>query len=126
MFATLRFHHRGSNPVQHHQSVIGIFTYRPGMMNTDVSKAGTFTSQSHRRRHISPSLQPVLTANNAISARYGGNSLNSCADRGDHLVLKASWTKGGKERIIPIRTEQQREVINLVHRAKCGFLSLEY
>ncbi|VAW74112.1 Integrase [hydrothermal vent metagenome] len=27
------------------------------------------------------------------------------ADRGDQLVLKASWTKGGKERVIPIRTE---------------------
>jgi Integrase len=25
----------------------------------------------------------------------------SFADRGDHLVLKASWTKGGRERTIP-------------------------
>ena len=40
----------------------------------------------------------------------------SFADRGDHLVLKASWTKGGKERIIPIRTEQQREILNRAHR----------
>ena len=29
------------------------------------------------------------------------------ADRGDVLHLKASWTKGGKERDIPIRTEAQ-------------------
>lgn len=33
------------------------------------------------------------------------------ADRGDHLMLKASWTKGGKPRTIPIRTDQQRDVL---------------
>ena len=36
----------------------------------------------------------------------------SYADRGDHLELKASWTKGGKARVIPIRTAEQREVVN--------------
>ena len=29
------------------------------------------------------------------------------ADRGDRLALKASWTKGGREREIPIRTAEQ-------------------
>jgi len=38
------------------------------------------------------------------------------ADRGDHLTLKASWTKGGKARDIPIRTEAQREVLNRAHQ----------
>jgi integrase len=33
------------------------------------------------------------------------------ADRGDHLQLKASWTKGGRERIVPIRTAQQRALL---------------
>ena len=33
------------------------------------------------------------------------------ADRGDVLLLKASWTKGGKEREVPIRTEDQRQVL---------------
>ena len=33
------------------------------------------------------------------------------ADRGEVLHLKASWTKGGKERDIPIRTEVQRELL---------------
>ena len=33
------------------------------------------------------------------------------ADRGDVLHLKASWTKGGRERDIPIRTEAQRELL---------------
>ena len=45
------------------------------------------------------------------------------ADRGDHLVLKASWTKGGRERTIPIRTEAQRDVLNRA-RWLAGFGSL--
>jgi len=40
----------------------------------------------------------------------------SFADRGDHLVLKASWTKGGRERTIPVRTEAQRDVLNRARR----------
>ncbi len=38
------------------------------------------------------------------------------ADQGDHLVLKPSWTKGGKARVIPIRTENQRRVLNRAHK----------
>lgn len=38
------------------------------------------------------------------------------ADRRDHLVLKASWTKGGKEREIPVRTDKQRAVLDRAHR----------
>jgi hypothetical protein len=34
------------------------------------------------------------------------------ADRGDKLVLKASWTKGGREREIPVRTLRQRQLLN--------------
>jgi site-specific recombinase XerC len=33
------------------------------------------------------------------------------ADRDDHLQLKASWTKGGRERTIPIRTSDQRALL---------------
>tara|TARA_R110001599_G_scaffold353815_1_gene598836 strand:- start:83933 stop:84346 length:414 start_codon:yes stop_codon:yes gene_type:complete len=33
------------------------------------------------------------------------------ADRGKHLHLKASWTKGGRERTVPIRTSEQRAVL---------------
>ncbi len=38
------------------------------------------------------------------------------ADRGDTLVLKPSWTKGSKERAIPVRTHAQRDVLIRVHR----------
>ena len=40
----------------------------------------------------------------------------SVADRRDYLQLKASWTKGGKARQVPIRTEEQRRLINLAHK----------
>ena len=38
------------------------------------------------------------------------------ADQGDHLVLKRSWSKGGKSRVIPIRTENQRHVLDRAHK----------
>jgi integrase len=40
----------------------------------------------------------------------------SFADWGDHLVIKGSLTKGGKERIIPVRTVVQRDVLNRARR----------
>lgn len=38
------------------------------------------------------------------------------ADRGDKLVLKGSWTKGGRPREIPIRTAYQRGVLEEAKR----------
>ena len=40
----------------------------------------------------------------------------SYADRGDRLVLKDTWTKGGKAREIPMRNTAQREVVARAHR----------
>jgi hypothetical protein len=39
----------------------------------------------------------------------------SFADQGDHLRLRASWCKGGRPREIPIRTPEQRELLNECH-----------
>lgn len=38
------------------------------------------------------------------------------ADQGDHVRLKASWTKGGKSRIVPLLTQEQRAALNRAHR----------
>ena len=38
------------------------------------------------------------------------------ADRGDHLHLKASWTKGGRDRTVPIRTREQRALLEQAKR----------
>ena len=38
------------------------------------------------------------------------------ADQGDHIRLKASWTKGGKSRVVPILRQDQRAVLDRAHR----------
>jgi hypothetical protein len=38
------------------------------------------------------------------------------ADQGDHLRIKGSWTKGGRERVIPITTPEQRATLDKAHR----------
>lgn len=40
----------------------------------------------------------------------------SYADRGDHIALKGSWTKGGRERTVPITTTEQRDALHAAHR----------
>ena len=42
------------------------------------------------------------------------------ADHGDHLVLDASWCKGGRDRVIPILTEAQRELLKEAKQLACG------
>jgi len=38
------------------------------------------------------------------------------ADQKDHIQLKSTWCKGGRARVIPIRTTQQRDVLNRAHQ----------
>ncbi|WP_405232067.1 phage integrase N-terminal domain-containing protein [Lentisalinibacter salinarum] len=40
----------------------------------------------------------------------------SYAVRQDHICLKASWTKGGRERSVPIIRESQRALLEEIHR----------
>jgi site-specific recombinase XerC len=42
------------------------------------------------------------------------------ADQGNALRLKAPWTKGGRERELPIRTEAQRAVLNEAKKLAAG------
>lgn len=42
------------------------------------------------------------------------------ADRSDHITLKASWTKGGKERDVPVRSDEQRAVLDRARRLAAG------
>ena len=47
----------------------------------------------------------------------------SYADQGDTIKLKPSWTKGGKERVIPVQSNEQRECLNQA-RSLAGMGSL--
>ncbi len=58
--------------------------------------------------HMSLCLQALFGLRRAESIKI----VPKWADRGDRLVLKASWTKGGREREIPIRTQEQRQLVD--------------
>lgn len=42
--------------------------------------------------------------------------ISSIADKGDHIELQASWTKGGIQRVIPITTADQRQCLDQAKR----------
>jgi Phage integrase, N-terminal/Integrase len=58
--------------------------------------------------HMSLCLQALFGLRRAESIKI----VPKWADRGDRLVLKASWTKGGREREIPNRTQEQRQLVD--------------
>jgi integrase len=91
---------------------------------TNESKAKTVTHEQLekiRDEHVRMSLELQQTF--GLRREEAMKFQPSFADRGDHLVLKASWTKGGRERTVPIRTEEQRDVLNRARRL-AGFGSL--
>jgi hypothetical protein len=79
---------------------------------TNVSKAKDLDpAQLERVRdlHIRVSLR--LQAAFGLRREESIKIIPTWADRGDSLVLKDSWTKGGRAREIPIRTEAQRQLL---------------
>jgi hypothetical protein len=84
-------------------------------MVSAVSKAKTLSAAQLARitdRHVylSLELQRAFGLRREEALKFRPNY----ADRGDRLVLKASWTKGGKSRVIPIRTDEQRKILGRV------------
>lgn len=91
---------------------------------TDESKAKSVTQSQLdkiRDEHVRMSLE--LQQAFGLRREEAMKFQPSFADQGDHIVLKASWTKGGRERVIPVRTEEQRNVLNRARRL-AGFGSL--
>jgi len=84
---------------------------------TNESKAKTVTREQLekvRDEHVRMSLELQQAFG---LRREEAMKIRPCiADQGDHLFLQRSWTKGGRERIVPIRTEQQRELLDRAHR----------
>lgn len=84
---------------------------------TDESKAQTLIAEQLtkvRDDHVRMSLE--LQAAFGLRREEAIKFIPGYADKGDHLALKDTGTKGGKTREIPIRTEAQREVLDRVHR----------
>ena len=80
---------------------------------TNVSKARELTSGD-----LSKATDPYTRMSLKLQSAFGLRRAESIkiqpwwADRGDKLVLKDSWTKGGREREVPIRNEAQRQVLD--------------
>ena len=80
---------------------------------TNVSKARDLTAGD-----LAQITDPYTRASLQLQAAFGLRREESLkiqpgwADRGATLVLKASWTKGGRSREIPIRTAEQRRVLD--------------
>ena len=84
---------------------------------TNESKAQTLIAEQLvkvRDEHVRMSLE--LQAAFGLRREEAIKFIPTYADRKDTLVLKDTWTKGGKAREIPIRTAEQREVLDRVHR----------
>ena len=87
----------------------------------DVSKAKTVDAtdlDKVRDPHVRMSLE--LQSAFGLRREEAIKFAPSYADKGDHLLLKASWTKGGKARMIPVRTAEQRDVLDRAHRLAGG------
>ena len=80
---------------------------------TNVSKAREL-SGSDLSRITDPYTRMSLRLQAAFGLRRG-ESIKirpEWADRGDKLALKDTWTKGGRPREIPIRNDEQRQVLD--------------
>ena len=81
-----------------------------------------FVNSVNKARELTPAdlskvTDPYTRASLRLQAAFGLRREESIkirpvwSDRGDRLVLKDSWTKGGRAREIPIRTDEQRQVL---------------
>ena len=80
---------------------------------TNVSKARRLTGAELDRI-----TDPYTAMSLRLQAAFGLRRAESIkiqpewADRGNHIALKDSWTKGGRSREIPIRNDEQRRVLD--------------
>jgi len=83
---------------------------------TNVSKAKELLDtglEQVRDPHVRMSLE--LQAAFGLRREEAIKFMPSYANRGDHLLLKPSWTKGGRARTVPIRNAEQRDVLRRAH-----------
>lgn len=105
-------------------------TGKPGVLPADNTLLGVperrYVTNINKARELGSELDQITDAHVRMSLQLQGafglrreESIKfqpSYADRGDHLTLKGSWTKGGKARTVPITTPEQCEVLQAAHR----------
>ena len=88
---------------------------------TNMNKAQELTPESLERiksEHVRLSLQ--MQREFGLRREEAMKIDVAWADRGGKLVLKGSWTKGGRERHIPIETQAQRDLLDRVKAFTAG------
>ena len=91
---------------------------------TNVSKARAVITHDLEKvadRHVRMSLE--LQQAFGLRREEAMKFQPSYADQGNYIILKASWTKGGKAREVPVRSDAQRAVLERA-RALAGKGSL--
>jgi len=107
---------------------------KAGILPADNTQLGVaerrYVNNVSKARELGPALREVTDAHVRMSlqlqAAFGLRREEaikfqpSYADRGDHITLKGSWAKGGRERSIPITTPEQRDVLQAAYRLAGG------
>ena len=85
-----------------------------------------FVTNQSKARHLGDGLDrvtdPHVRASLTLQQAFGLRREEAIkfqpryADKGDYIALKGSWTKGGRPRVVPITTADQRAVLDEVHR----------
>jgi integrase len=83
---------------------------RQYVTNTDKSRMLDERVQKITDHHVRMSVR--LQAAFGLRREEAIKFIPAFADRGDRIVLKSTWTKGGKEREIPVRNDQQRTLLD--------------
>jgi integrase len=89
-----------------------------------------FVTNENKARHLGESLElvsdPYVRMSLALQQAFGLRREESIkfqpsyADRGDCVVLKGSWTKGGRPRTVPIISPEQRAILDQAHQFAGG------
>lgn len=79
---------------------------------TNISKATVLDDRLAQVKDPNIALSLELQAAFGLRKEESMKLQPAYADHGDKLMLKSSWTKGGRPRAIPIRNAQQREVLD--------------
>ena len=92
----------------------------------NIDKRTYVTNQSKARELNFEALEKISDTNIKVSLQLQaafGLRREEClkfqpsfADKGDRIILKGSWCKGGQQREIPIRNDYQREVLEIAHK----------
>lgn len=103
---------------------------KAGMIPADNTQLGIpqrqFVTNENKAQHLGDGLgrvtDPHVRMSLALQQAFGLRCEESIkfqpsyADRGNCMVLKGSWTKGGRPRAVPLTTAEQRTVLDGAHR----------